>query len=73
MRDSLESVTYDGAFPDPETIGSIHKFGAHGPAYKVLEAVGARDGSWMVKIHVLESGEETIYPLAKVLQDALAD
>lgn len=73
MKDSLENITNNGSFPNPEIIRSIHKFGEHGPAYKVLDAIGSHDGSWMVLIHVLESGEETIYPLAKVLNDPLAD
>ncbi len=49
---------------DP-VIGSYRRFGEAGTVYQVLD----RLGDSIVKIHVLETDEETGYPLACALAD----
>ena len=51
-------------------VGTWRRFGAVGPVYEILgfDHRGA-DGTWMMRICVLESGEEVAYKLADVLAD----
>jgi hypothetical protein len=46
-------------------IGSYRRFGEAGTVYQVVDAIGDS----LVKIHVLETEEETSYPLAQALAD----
>jgi len=56
-----------------EVIGSVRTFGRVGPMYEVLTTSGAATGSDVVlRIRVVESGEELDYPLAAALDDPLA-
>jgi len=48
-----------------EIIGSYRRFGDMGVVYQVIELLDDAN----VKIHVLETEEETAYPLACVLAD----
>lgn len=62
------------SFPDPKLIGQFRTFGALGPAYRILEPLKQTDsGEWLVRIRVLESGEETEYPYAKAASDPEAE
>ena len=49
----------------PPIIGSYRRFGKHGVVYQVLSDLGAAQ----VKIRVLETDEETAYPLEDAQQD----
>jgi hypothetical protein len=49
----------------PALLGSVHRFGPHGVLYQV---VGILDDQRAL-IRVLETGEETPYPLRKVAAD----
>lgn len=49
----------------PPIIGSYRRFGEYGVVYKVLSELGADQ----VKIRVLETDEETAYPLEDAYQD----
>lgn len=51
--------------PQESVIGSYRRFGEAGPVYQVT---GTLDES-LVTIHVLETEEETPYPLAQALAD----
>jgi hypothetical protein len=58
------------SFPDPALIGQFRTFGPFGPAYRVLEPVTRNDrGEWLIRIHVVETGEETDYPYAQAVND----
>ena len=48
-----------------ELVGSVRRFGNNGVLYEVLRQID--DSS--VLIHVLETGEETTYPIAEALGD----
>ncbi len=55
----------------PETlIGTWRRFGDAGPAYEIIAMAPAKpDGTRMMRIRVLESGEETEYRLSHILAD----
>jgi hypothetical protein len=48
--------------------GSIRRFGAAGVAYEVVRKLSPTSAL----IHVLETGEETPYPIADILKDPTA-
>lgn len=48
-------------------VGTWRRFGEIGPVYQVTGA--SAGGDWLMRIRVLESGEELDYPLAKILED----
>lgn len=48
-----------------ETIGTVHRFGKNGVLYEVVRPVD----DMSVMIRVLDTGEETTYPIADVRQD----
>lgn len=52
-----------------ELIGSYRRFGHEGPVYQILEKINEEH----FKIIVVETDETLIYPIAKALQDPLAD
>ena len=56
--------------PPNSLIGAFRRFGPYGPAYEVIGegASGTAEGTLM-KIRVLETGEETEYPLSDILAD----
>ncbi len=50
--------------------GSIRSFGKVGPTYEVLSAsYPLDDGDWMIKIRLLETGEEAEYRRTHLLND----
>ncbi len=50
--------------------GEIKSFGVFGPKYEVGQPLRQlADGDWMVRIKLLESGEETEYSYAHLLND----
>ena len=55
---------HDGA----DLVGSYHRFGEIGPAYEVVDTAA----SGLVRILVLESGEELDYPVCDVREDPKA-
>lgn len=62
------------AFPDPQMIGKFRTFGLLGPTYRVLEPVKQiAGGDWLLRIQVVETGEETEYPYTQALNDPEAD
>lgn len=50
-------------------IGKIKTLGPFGPKYEVLEPLRAMNGDWLVKIRLIETGEETEYRLSHIDQD----
>ena len=61
--------------PDGRTerlIGTCRSFGALGPVYKVLGIAEERGGDTMLRILLVESGEETQYRLSHAIEDPLA-
>lgn len=60
-------------FPAPGLIGAIKTFGEIGPAYKIIEPVEhLKDGDWMLKIKLLETGESAMYRYTHALDDPKA-
>lgn len=58
------------SFPDPQVIGQFKRFGPFGPAYEIIEPVKhLQDGDWLVRIKVLETGEETDYRYSHLKND----
>lgn len=58
------------AFPEPQLIGQFRTFGLFGPAYRILEPIKqAENGDWLLRIQVLETGEETEYPYSQASSD----
>ena len=56
---------------EPEQlVGTWRRFGPVGPVYEIVEA-GRRlpDGDRMMRVRVIESGEEVDYRLADILDD----
>jgi hypothetical protein len=57
-------------FPDPMLIGQFRTFGPFGPAYQVLDSVKQdAKGEWLLRVQILETGEETEYPYAQAAND----
>lgn len=57
-------------FPASQIIGQIRTFGCDGPAYQVLETSAQKlNGKPSLRIRVLNTGEETEYPLEQALND----
>jgi hypothetical protein len=57
-------------FPDPAFIGQFRTFGPLGPAYRVLAPVKrAEGGDWLLRVQVLNTGEETEYAYSHALSD----
>ena len=54
----------------PALVGTWRRFGMVGPVYEIV-GVDRRleDGDWMMRIRVLESGEEADYKLSDVMAD----
>ena len=51
-------------------IGTWRRFGAAGPVYEVIgTSPGSQDGSPVMRVRVLESGEEVDYRMIDVLDD----
>ncbi|MGO8669979.1 MAG: DUF5397 family protein [Capsulimonadaceae bacterium] len=56
--------------PPKVPIGKIKTFGEFGPKYEVHEPLRQLDnGEWMVRITLVETGEETEYRYTHLLQD----
>jgi len=59
--------------PLDAVVGSFRTFGRLGPVYEVLRAVEPATGSdVLLRVRVVESGEELDYPLGDALDDPLA-
>lgn len=57
----------------PKLIGAFKTFGAFGPAYQALQPVQPlEDGDWVVKVRILETGEEVDYRYARIMDDPQA-
>ncbi len=51
-------------------VGTWRRFGRTGPVYEILAQSGSSaDGDRMMRVRVIESGEELDYPLDEVLDD----
>jgi hypothetical protein len=60
--------------PLDEVVGTYRTFGRVGPAYEIVGVAGSDVGRHvMLRVRVLESGEELVYPLASALDDPLAE
>ena len=60
-------------FPAPALLGAFRTFGDLGPAYQVVEPVRQlADGDWLMRVRLLETGEETEYRYTHVLADPKA-
>jgi hypothetical protein len=63
----MQTVT---ASPPAIPTGQIRSFGAIGPKYEVCKALyPLQNGDWMVKIRLVESGEEAEYRYTHLLDD----
>ncbi len=52
----------------------FRRFGAIGPAYEIIDVVrDLPNGDRLLRIRVLETGEEAEYPLSHALEDPEAD
>jgi hypothetical protein len=59
--------------PPPLQVGKIKTFGPFGPKYEVGHALRQLDdGDWMVKIKMVETGEETEYRYSHLSDDPQA-
>lgn len=58
-------------FIEPQSlIGTWRRFGSVGPVYEIIGTGGElSDGDVMMKVRVLESGEEADYRLTHILDD----
>jgi len=64
----------DTETPAAVPLGTIKSFGDYGPRYEVIAALAALPGGErMVRIRVLESGEEADYPYSQMLKDPDAE
>ena len=53
-----------------QLVGTWRRFGAVGPVYEIVEAgKSLPDGDRMMRVRVLESGEEVDYKLTDILDD----
>ena len=53
-----------------DVVGSWRRFGVVGPVYQVIgEGSGLPNGDRLMRIRVVETGEELDYQLTKVLDD----
>lgn len=60
-------------FPGAALIGKIKTFGPFGPSYEIIEPVRQlEDGDWILKVRLVESGEEAEYRYTHVLDDPKA-
>jgi hypothetical protein len=49
----------------PELVGTVRRFGRHGVLYEIVRMIDDK----RALVRVLETGEETPYPLDKILAD----
>jgi Family of unknown function (DUF5397) len=55
-------------------VGSIRRFGLEGPPYEVIgPSAASPSGEPQMRIHLLESDEDTDYPVNDILRDPEAD
>ncbi len=60
-------------FPAPELIGTFKTFGPFGPAYQIVEPIRQlADGDWLVRVRLLESGEDAEYCYKHLIEDPKA-
>jgi Family of unknown function (DUF5397) len=60
----MKTVAQERVSPQ-SLVGTVHRFGANGVLYEVVHPVN--DSSVMIR--VIETGEQTPYPIADILQD----
>jgi hypothetical protein len=57
-------------FPAQDLIGTFRTFGPAGPAYQVMAPLQPLpNGDWMVRVRILESGEDAEYRYTDLLED----
>lgn len=62
------------AMPEPQEHVRFRRFGEAGPAYEILGVVRTLpDGDILLKVRVLETGEEAEYRQSHALQDPEED
>ena len=56
---------------DPASfIGTWRRFGVVGPVYEIIgQDKALENGDWMMRVRVLETGEEVCYQLRDILDD----
>jgi hypothetical protein len=60
--------------PPAVPVGTIKSFGPCGPKYEVRDVLYPDGhGDWMVRIVLIESGEETEYRLSRLVEDPEAE
>ena len=50
-------------------VGKIKTFGSFGPKYEILEKLREIKNDYILKIRLIESGDETEYPASKAERD----
>ena len=59
--------------PSPSLMGTFKTVGVFGPAYQIVEPVRQLDdGDWLIRVRLLETGEEVEYRYTHVLNDPKA-
>ena len=65
MRSHARAHTGESVAVAADLVGQVRRFGPHGILYEVVEHASGD----MVKIRVLDTGEELDYPVSKALSD----
>ena len=68
-----QTRTDNGKLPQPANlVGTWRRFGAVGPVYEIISAgKELAGGDRLMRIRVVETGEEVDYRLAKIMNDPL--
>jgi hypothetical protein len=68
----IDKTTREGSMlPTPQSlVGTWRRFGTVGPVYEIISAgEELSDGDQVMRVRVLETGEEVDYRLAAILED----
>ena len=66
--------TVSPTIPVERLSGQFRRFGEVGPVYEVVGLGSPRgDGTWNMRIILVESGEEVEYPLMELLEDPVVN
>lgn len=55
---------------EPQTlVGTCRRFGPVGPVYQIISAGQASENDQIMRVRILETGEETDYRLSSIIDD----
>jgi hypothetical protein len=73
-RERVGNARQEGVMVDMGVlVGTMRRFGLVGPAYEVLGPVGAEGVEPLMRVHVLESGDEFDCPVRDIMSDPVED